>query len=277
MRLLDTTTKKIHEFLQDVPPYAILSHRWGKPSEEITFQDLQTPNWNRLEGYSKLFNACQRVRADGFKFLWLDTCCIDKTNSSELSEAINSMYKYYENAEICYAYLQDVQKTSPVDMDALKASFVRSRWFTRGWTLQELLAPRFLVFCDQTWKKLGSREDWSQEIEKASGIQPQYLENPRSCCVAMKFSWAKNRTTTRIEDQAYSLLGLFECNMPLLYGEGMLAFRRLQLELIKNHDDETIFTWYTGLGGKLDVQSPFDRLGTLITLNEQVPISRKLC
>ena len=154
------------------------------------------------------------------------------------------MFAYYEEAEVCSAYLEDVVKvqTTPLFYD-LSRMLRESRWFTRGWTLQELLAPRALIFLDHNWLNVGYRENWTKEIEAATIIKTEYLDNFRDCCVATKFSWARGRQTTRIEDRAYSLLGPLGINMPLLYGERENAFRRLQLEVIRNSDDESIFAW----------------------------------
>ena len=247
MRLLHTSTLELHEFYGEViPDYAILSHTWGEG--EVSFQELNrvksivSREQNELKGYRKITDCCKLAASDGWQYVWIDTCCIDKTSSTELSEAINSMYRWYGEAQICYAYLADVDsagQNDPLTMRRLE----RSRWFTRGWTLQELLAPDVVVFYDNAWVEIGTRSSLSYRISKITGIKHDHLIRPFKASVAAKMSWASNRTTTRIEDIAYSLMGLFEVNMPLLYGEGSKAFTRLQHEIVKISDDESIFAW----------------------------------
>jgi hypothetical protein len=174
---------------------------------------------------------------------WLDSCCIDKTSSAELSEAINSMYRWYQNAQVCYAYLEDV----PAEDSSLwseDSAFRKSKWFTRGWTLQELLAPEIVVFYDHDWNEIGTRTELGSLIALITGIDTESLYRPLNACIAQKMSWVSERETLREEDMAYCLLGLFDVNMPLLYGEGKKAFVRLQLEIIKQSDDDSIFAWH---------------------------------
>jgi hypothetical protein len=170
----------------------------------------------------------------------VDRFCIDKTSSTELSEAINSMYQWYQNADMCYDYLEDVEK-------ARADEFIRqSRWFTRGWTLQELVAPQQIVFFDKGFQELGTKISLAQTISRVTGIDRKTLfdaTNLRRRSIAKRMSWAAKRQTIRIEDRAYLFLGIFGVNMPLLYGEGENAFIRLQEELLKASDDHTIFAW----------------------------------
>ncbi|KAL9611126.1 MAG: hypothetical protein Q9167_004206 [Letrouitia subvulpina] len=243
MRLLNTSTLQLHEFIGDkVPEYAILSHTWG--DEEVLFQDLPKPESRGLAGFSKISGCCALAASEGWQYVWIDTCCIDKSSSAELSEAINSMYRWYESAQVCYVYLVDI---SIIDHEAklqpLKTKFAQSRWFTRGWTLQELLAPRSVVFYDRNWIEFGSKVSLEEELYAITRIKSDYLFYPRLASIAARMSWASSRATTRLEDNAYCLLGLFDVNMPLLYGEGEKAFRRLQHEIIRYTDDETIFAW----------------------------------
>ena len=247
MRLLHTSTIELHEFYGDViPKYAILSHTWGEG--EVSFQELQKAKLEQSsmlensKGYRKIEDCCKLAASNGWQYVWIDTCCIDKTSSAELSEAINSMYRWYGEAQICYAYLADVDSAGRNDL-LTKRSFERSSWFTRGWTLQELLAPDFLVFYDKAWVKIGTRSSLGKRISKITGIKRDHMIRPLKASVAAKMSWASDRKTTRIEDIAYSLMGLFEVNMPLLYGEGSKAFTRLQHEIVKISDDESIFAW----------------------------------
>lgn len=202
------------------------------------------PRWpSQWPGQTKIWMCCQQAKREEWQWVWIDTCCIDQGNHAELSEAINTMFKYYEDAGVCYVYLEDVSSADCPTHMALKANFRRSRWFKRGWTLQELLAPRFIRFMDRNWNFIGTQDDWSEDIEQATGIKEEYLRDYKQCCVATKFSWASGRQTERIEDRSYSLLGLLGINMPLIYGEGMKAFERLQREVIRYSDDESIFAW----------------------------------
>ena len=243
MRLLHTSTLKLQEFYGEViPKYAILSHTWG--DEEVSLQELQKASieLDGLEGYRKIKDCCKLAASDHWEYVWIDTCCIDKTSSAELSEAINSMYRWYAEARVCYAYLADVESAG-LSKPSLVWSIGQSRWFTRGWTLQELLAPDLVVFYDKAWVEIGTRLSLSDEISEITGIKHHHMFEPLKASVAAKMSWASGRTTTRLEDTAYSLMGLFEVNMPLLYGEGSKAFTRLQHEIVKISDDESIFAW----------------------------------
>jgi hypothetical protein len=249
MRLLDTTTYILSEFQGDIPAYAILSHVWQR--EEVTFSDIATLNKAaKLKGFTKIVGACKTALKEGLKYIWIDTCCINKESSAELSEAINSMFIWYKNARVCYAYLSDVPGDE--DPSELNSSFVISRWFTRGWTLQELLAPLRVIFYGTNWVNIGDKGTLRETISIAIGIdtkqlvgidedgEPLKLEDVP---VGVRMSWAAHRLTTREEDTAYSLLGLFGVNMPLLYGEGSKAFIRLQHEIIKAYDDHSIFAF----------------------------------
>jgi hypothetical protein len=183
------------------------------------------------------------------QLIWTNTFCIDKTSSAELSEAINSMYKWYEGSCICYVYLADVAEDARrlfFNGTGAKNSFDSSRWFKRGWTLQELIAPVVVEFYNVDWMFIGTKRSLQQHITKITGIAITVLRgaSPRSCDIATRMSWASRRQTTRIEDQSYCLLGLFGVNMPLLYGEGQKAFQRLQEEILKIEEDYTLFTWY---------------------------------
>lgn len=247
MRLLNVGTYKLEQFMgDDVPPYTILSHTWGK--EEVTYQDLASGKYQHLEGYQKLAGCCKLSRHDGYQYTWIDTCCIDKSSSAELSEAINSMFRWYQKSSICYAYLCDIGVAT--------RKIAESKWFKRGWTLQELLAPDIVVFLNKNWGQIGSKTDpgLAWDIADSSSIDIELLlarrdislgitERLRRYTIAQKLSWAARRETTRKEDHAYCLLGLFEVNMPLLYGEGDKAFLRLQQEIMKESNDCSIFAW----------------------------------
>ncbi|KAI4195730.1 MAG: hypothetical protein LQ348_002416 [Seirophora lacunosa] len=248
MRLLDTNSLTLHEFQGDAfPPYAILSHTWA--AEEVSYQLLSTPEAKSLAGYQKIVRCCSLAAAQGWRYVWIDTCCIDKTSSAELSEAINSMWRWYEQSGVCFAYLADCVKEvhEGSDPSLLNAQTLRefqdSRWFTRGWTLQELLAPAKVVFYDAQWREIGDKDDLQDLIWIATLIGPLHLRKPRTASVAAKLSWMSRRQTTRPEDIAYSLLGLFDVYMPMIYGEGSNAFLRLQQEIVKSSNDESIFAW----------------------------------
>jgi hypothetical protein len=230
MWLLNTKTLTLHEFTEhNIPPYAILSHTWGQ--HEISFKVLRDDpiQARQMLGWAKVEGSCKQAVADCFQYIWIDTCCIDKSSSAELSEAINSMFKWYQEAKVCYAYLADVPHY--VDVDEKNSYFHRSRWFTRGWTLQELLAPRVLYFFTSDWKKLGSKTKLRKEISAITMIDEATLIGNASISdssIMNRMKWAASRQTTRTEDLAYCLLGIFHVSLPLLYGEGHKAFHRLQ-------------------------------------------------
>jgi len=276
MRLLNAETLGLKEF----PPaasgrvttgYAILSHTWG--DEEVTFPDVASYPGRRdmenLKGFAKLAGFCRKAREDGYEWVWIDTCCIDKSSSAELSEAINSMYKWYQEASVCYVYMADVgpcqlQRAVSVhsslhsppgwaaDMISTAqeldlGEFKRSRWFTRGWTLQELIAPSLMEFYARDWSIIGTKRDLLPALHAATGISEAILRGTSlsTCSVGERMSWAAKRETTRIEDRAYSLLGIFNISLPLLYGEGERAFVRLQEEILRQLEDYTILPWST--------------------------------
>jgi hypothetical protein len=239
MRLLQCDNDgnfSLTEFFEgDIPKkYAILSHRWG--AEEVTFKDLTDGTSKNKAGYGKIQFCEKQARCDGLKYFWVDTCCIDKSSSAELSEAINSMFRWYQKAARCYVYLSDVsirkRKASDTSAECTwESAFRASKWFTRGWTLQELLAPRSVEFFSQEGNRIGNKRTLEQQIHEITGVSATALrENPLSQFdVDERFSWAKSRQTTRREDKAYSLFGIFDVQMPLLYGEGEVkAFQRLR-------------------------------------------------
>ncbi|KAM5383078.1 hypothetical protein ACJA88_003611 [Fusarium oxysporum] len=246
MRLINTKTLELHEFFsENVPPYAILSHAWD--AEEVTFQDWQNRQLAASkQGFFKIKSACYQSLNQNLEWLWVDTNCIDKTSSAELTEAINSMFAYYQKSEVCFAYLPDVS-TSSQDRGLLLAQIRGSRWFTRGWTLQELIAPLHLVFYAADWSRIGRKDrSLADLITSITNIDMMYLSGQRNitrASVSKRMSWLANRTTTRTEDMAYCMLGIFDINMPLLYGEGKRAFFRLQEEIIRGSNDHTIFCW----------------------------------
>ena len=244
MRLLHASKVQLEEFSENaIPPYAILSHTWE--GGEVSFHDIQNSNFARKEGYLKIKYSCDQALKDGINYLWVDTCCIDKSSSAELSEAINSMFRWYRDAKTCYAYLSDVPYQS--DHLAENSAFTRSRWFTRGWTLQELIAPTSVDFYSAQWTCIGTKESLSDKIASITGI-PDTILRGGDChreSIARRMSWVSCRKTTRKEDMAYCLLGIFGVNMPMLYGEGERAFIRLQEEILKESGDQSLFAWGT--------------------------------
>ncbi|KAM5546197.1 hypothetical protein V8D89_000323 [Ganoderma adspersum] len=281
MRVVDTATG---HFVEIDPSdrrtkYAILSHTWRRKGEQTYQQlrDIQTrytppdsdddssddysssddnsrpsaiskqplrPIWAHAKLSSKVREACRIAREKGYRYLWIDSCCIDKTSSSELSESINSMYRWYALADVCYAFLADVPAEE--DHHRNNSRFRRSRWFRRGWTLQELIAPIEVVFLAEDWTAIGSKLSLGDLIAEITNIDYSallHVEPLDEFSVAQRFSWASGRKTTRVEDRAYSLLGIFDINMPTLYGEGERAFRRLQEEIMRRTPDQSLFAW----------------------------------
>jgi hypothetical protein len=237
MWLLNTRSVTLKEFGDDeTPEYVILSHTWE--DEEVLYQDVVDGIENTKLGYRKVKGCCRRARQDGFRWIWIDTCCINKGSSVELSEAINSMFRYYKEAQICYAYLSDIASSEAEQLTT-------SRWFERGWTLQELIAPPIVEFYSCDWIDIGTKTSLRKSISLRTGIPNDVLlgADPSSCNIAERMSWASGRNTKRIEDQAYSLMGIFDVNMPMLYGEGIKAFQRLQREIFNQRVDYSIFAW----------------------------------
>lgn len=243
MRLLNTDTIELKNFTVLDQEYGILSHTWGSDDEEVSFQEMTanplSPTTTSKPGFRKIQNTCERVKTlYNLQWVWIDSCCIDKTSSAELSEAINSMFRYYQEAKVCLAVL--------VDFDEDMETFSRSRWFTRGWTLQELVAPSEVHFFDMHWSMRGTKKELVDRISSITKVPLRVLLNDialEDIPIAVKMSWASLRQTTREEDIAYCLLGIFDINMPMLYGEGKKAFVRLQEEIIKQSTDLSIFAW----------------------------------
>ncbi|KAF2729421.1 HET-domain-containing protein, partial [Polyplosphaeria fusca] len=225
-----------------LPPYAILSHTWEE-GQEITFKDIMDGTEKGKTGYNKIRLCAQQAERDGLQYFWVDTCCIDKSNPAELQKAINSMFRWYKKAEKCYVYLQDVstmkRKVSDRDMEyryTWEPAFRQSKWFKRGWTLQELIAPASVDFFSREWQKLGDKRLLTQQIQEVTGIPETALQGTAMFRFSAKerFSWMQSRDTTKEEDKAYALLGIFDVEMPLCYKEGYAsAFKRLQEEISK--------------------------------------------
>lgn len=234
--LIETQCISFAEFYGDVPPYAILSHTWDG-HQEVIFQECNLESAKSKPGYEKIRKTCELALGDGIHYVWVDTCCIDKSSSAELTEAINSMFLWYQKATICYVYLVDKFEESPL---------ANCRWFTRGWTLQELIAPRVMTFFNYTWGCIGTKDSLMGQLISITPIDPEILRHNApvsSACIAKRLSWAAGRKTTRVEDIAYCLLGICNVHMPMLYGEGETAFRRLQEEIIRTTYDLSLLAW----------------------------------
>ncbi|KAH8196660.1 hypothetical protein TruAng_009184 [Truncatella angustata] len=272
MLLLHTRTFQLRGFEgRDIPKYAILSHTWG--DDEILFQDLsepQSPTWRQKQAFGKVAGSCRKASDHGYDWIWIDTCCIDKSSSAELSEAINSMFRYYKDSAECYVYMADLEPGRKLHSG--------NRWFTRGWTLQELIAPSDVRFYNSSWGYIGNKLCLSEDLAFITGVDAyvleqgdcaihytpeNWVENDRnrwkrcncphdivpiqdvlaSTSTARIMSWASKRETKKEEDIAYSLIGLFDVNIPLLYGEGSKAFIRLQHEIVRKRKDQSILAW----------------------------------
>jgi len=254
MWLIDTSTLRLKYCNSGKDhKYAILSHTWA--DEEVSFQDIADLETARQKaGFAKIEKTCEIARFQGLQYAWIDTCCINKDSSAELTEAINSMFEWYTQCEVCYAYIADLPSRhhqTPVGMptttlDWLSPSAQAFRWFTRGWTLQELIAPRRLEFYDEHWGFRGEKSSLLAKLSQHTGIDVDVLVDSAVLSempVASKMSWASSRQTTRVEDMAYCLLGIFNVNMPMIYGEGERAFTRLQEEIAKESNDLSLFAW----------------------------------
>ena len=250
---------KVLEFCHEdeATKYAILSHRWID-STEVSYDEMVDLAKMNVEGrdeirhrlgYKKVLDTCRQASNNGYEWVWVDTCCIDKRSSAELSEAINSMYRWYANSGVCYAHLHDVHGSSfPTEQD--KKEYPKSdgwpEWFSRGWTLQEMIASSNVQFFNSDWKSIGDKKALARTLTCITQVPEHILKEGllgNRPCVAQIMSWAAKRTTTRVEDKAYSLMGLLDVNMPMLYGEGKKAFHRLQLEIIHTSNDQSIFAW----------------------------------
>ncbi|OTA98132.1 hypothetical protein M426DRAFT_123183 [Hypoxylon sp. CI-4A] len=285
MWLINCNHQDLHleEFVKDVPPYAILSHTWDR--EEVTFNDMNSiEKAKSKEGFKKIEATCRVALEHNLDYAWVDTCCIDKSSSAELSEAINSMFSWYKGAAICLVWLCDFT-SFPNEMlaDIIKSFNAREaleaqeekyykdppplsgaeidlrntvrkglgncKWFSRGWTLQELIASKQIDFYDKDWNCFGSKDQLASVLAWITSVDTGVLKGKSldGILVGRRMSWAANRTTTRVEDIAYCLLGIFDINMPLLYGEGKKAFIRLQEEIIRSSHDLSIFAWKADL------------------------------
>ncbi|KAK4215806.1 hypothetical protein QBC37DRAFT_418571 [Rhypophila decipiens] len=265
MHLLNTQTLQLEEHIDNIPPYVILSHTWG--DQEVSYQEMmmttpQSPETQQKAGYTKILATCHLAQqiliypdepisqGNRISHVWIDTCCIDKSSSAHLTENINSMYEFYTRARLCIVHLVDL----PLGV-TFKEGLKSCRWITRGWTLQEMIASREIHFYSSNyvpdgdvkeWKYLGTKAQFSDALAEATNVPRDVLTGSGSVgsySLAQRMLWASKRITTRPEDMAYCLLGIFGVNMPLIYGERDRAFRRLQEHIIKGSNDMTIFAW----------------------------------
>ncbi|KAI3319829.1 hypothetical protein HD806DRAFT_538796 [Xylariaceae sp. AK1471] len=257
MRLLHRDNAGNYDLTPDlasdnIPPYAILSHTWGQ--DEVVFTDLAKArdNWQQKAGYNKIKFCAEQARRHGLRYFWVDTCCINKSDSIELQTAINSMFRWYRDARICYVSLSDVSSTVPAGAEdsatPWEIAFRGSRWFTRGWTLQELIAPVVVEFYSREGIWLGDKKSLEPQLRDITGIPASALRGTplSNFTIVERETWVRNRQTKYEEDMAYSLLGIFNVHMPLIYGEGrQKAQNRLREEAQKivkgtRHDDFSV-------------------------------------
>ena len=287
MRLLNTRTLELKEFIdtQQVR-YSILSHCWSQDPEhgEVTFQEFSGGTSDSAgRGWQKIQRCCTLSQSRGLEWTWVDTCCIDKSSSAEMTETINSMYAWYQVSAGCYVFMDDctveqlprqqfeIDKEglwkNDFDHDTMQAidSFASSRWFTRGWTLQELVGPEKVLFYNSNGTLLGMQTEILDILHYATGVDQLILvhaSRPQDFSIAERMSWAASRVTSRPEDVAYCLLGIFDVNMPLLYGEGNRAFMRLQQEIMQRSDDQSILAWELDVERYLPSGVPIGMLAT---------------
>ena len=258
--------------VDDGPPsYATVANanEWSGKPDKATL--LSTTNPRDLVS-NKLRRFLIQAERDGFEWAWADTACIDKTSSAELSESINSMFRYYSLSTVCYAYLSDV--SPPSYRGDFPNGFKRSQWHRRGWTLQELIAPKTVSFWARDWTSFGTKFEHAEKLERITDIPAAVLRFEKSFAdvsVAERMFWASKRQTTRVEDEAYCLFGLFGVNMSTLYGEGRHAFYRLQEEIMKTSVDTTLFA-----GGRAEIVDDMMELEEHLDMISDRPATRHL-
>ena len=269
IRLLDRTQQgryQLSSFDDAKPPqYAILSHTWSH-GHEVEYNDLIAGGEQKKLGYTKMKFCVDQAQKDGLQYCWIDTCCIDKASSAELSAAINSMFRWYRRAAKCYVFLADVGGPGPTDDENRSnwiGSFQRSKWFTRGWTLQELLAPPVVEFFSCNGYMLGTRSSLVHDIEAITGVPSAALRGTEElfkCSIEDRMEWTKARTTTIPEDKIYCLFGLFQVFLPPIYGEGeQHAKARLEGEIRKRQGDWSDYSSHNSRSTQADQRRPCKR------------------
>lgn len=233
MRLLKYSSSGDFELTGDldpdvVPEYAILSHTWNQdPTKEVTYQDLVNGTGKDKPAYTKINFCARQAKLDNLQYFWIDTCCIDKSKPAEVATAIKSMFRWYQKATRCYVYLSDVSFSSheedPQQSESVWGpAFRKCLWFSRGWTLQELLAPASVEFFAHNGRRLGDKRSLEQQIHEITGIALSALRGGSltGFSIEERFRWAEPRQTTREEDWVYCLQGIFGISIPVSYGEG---------------------------------------------------------
>ena len=238
------------DLVHALPAYAILSHTWVADVAEVSFDDIKKRHGKKKIGYGKIRFCKRQARKDDLQHFWVDTCCINKANHAELSEAITSMFRWYRGAAKCYVYLSDVSASNTNNVStqpSWEAALRKSRWFKRGWTLQELLAPASVEFFSQEGICLGNKRTLEQLIHEITTIPIAALrgEPLSQFPVDERLRWSTGRNTKKLEDKAYCLLGIFDIFLPLMYGEGENAFRRLKEEVGRHSNcKSSIYCWH---------------------------------
>lgn len=242
MRLLKRDNTSGVAFTQDLSEselpqfeYAILSHTWGPDEEEVSYNDVLNGKGTSKpgSGAEKIRFCIQQTTQDRLDYFWVDTCCINKSNDAELSKSLRSMFRWYAGAKRCYVYLSDVLQGDVVRTDWAH-DFQRSRWFRRGWTLQELIAPPILEFYSKDRRRLGTKGSLEVQISDITKIPVRALRGRdlADFTIHERRRWQEGRQTREPEDLVYSLLGLLGVSMPVLYGEGIVkAQQRLDNEI----------------------------------------------
>ncbi|KAG0701553.1 heterokaryon incompatibility protein-domain-containing protein [Suillus ampliporus] len=244
-RFLQSSKKKDPE---EIVKYATLSHRWGEGESAYgTFEEMKEAKL-KTPGFKKLKTFCEKVKEYDVEFAWSDTCCIDKSSSAELDESIRSMFKWYRNSDVCIVHLAQSETVKDILDD---------EWTERGWTLQELLAPNHIKFFNKHWKPMtrhdndkdpdtgSATSDVLKTLTKATGVPQSEIRDfdPEAFKVDERMKWAAKRKTTRVEDAAYSLMGIFDVSLQIAYGEGGdRAFGRL-IEAIMLAGDPSVLNW----------------------------------
>ncbi|KAF1951964.1 HET-domain-containing protein [Byssothecium circinans] len=246
MRLLHTRTLTFTEFrVSRVPDYAILSHRWLE--YEVSYSDMfnLTDEIKQTNGYKKIVHCCKQAASVGLDYVWIDTCCVNKQDKDEVAYAINAMFAWYRKSQVCYCYMYDVPKND-LDLEHKDSKFRTSQWFTRGWTLQELLAPLYLIFFNHDWEEIGTKSSFKGIIAEITGIAPSIvvLNQGGDVSVAQRLAWAAERQTQVAADKSYCLTDLGTINsIGSVEEDEEKAFFRLQVQMLKTSDDQSLFCW----------------------------------
>lgn len=280
------------DIVQNLPAYAILSHTWGDDDDEVTYDDMiHGTAESKAGGYRKIRFCGEQAARDGLRYFWVDTCCINKADAIEVQKSINSMYRWYKDAAKCYVYLSDVSMSDERASSASEIDFesaLRSaKWFTRGWTLQELLAPSSVEFFSTDHARVGDKHSLERLIHQRTGVPVEALRgyDQTRFSVDERISWAEKRETKHEEDLAYSLLGIFGIFLPLIYGEGKdNAFRRLRKEVSQSiHSQEFRSLSISGTRDQPSFTVPFvrdvkfvGREGILQEITNRLEMSRRI-